>query len=60
MVHPFKNGRQKDGWLKIQKIRIHILPHIFLPAIHLLDGRERNLSVSDVGPMYGLERGVLQ
>jgi len=39
---------------------MHILPHIFLPVIHLLDGRERDVLVSDVGPMYGLERGVLK
>jgi hypothetical protein len=38
----------------------HILPHIFLPAFPLLDRGERNLLVSDVGPMDGLERGVLQ
>ena len=39
---------------------MHILPHIFLPVLRLLDGRERDLLVSDVGPMYGLERGVLK
>ena len=46
-----KRWAAKDG----RKDLNSILPHIFLPVLRLLDGGERDLPVSDFGPMYGLD-----